>query len=805
MRWWISVLLVMVAPALAWGQGRTSGSTQAEETIRKADDAFNEKRMDEAIRLYLQALSYDRSLIPAHEKLAVAYYALRRYPDGARQMLACLQVAPNAAVCHQWLGLHKLRLKQTDAGIRHLQDAIRLDWKLPLAMRELAVHYYRKGDFRRAMRAAWTFLNHRDKDWPRQMDFPMLVLLGRVYLQMEKYPEAQAQFAAALRIDNKHEAAKLGLADAYMGRESWSEALNLYLSLKSLWPKRPQLHFKLAECFYRLRRKDKALEHLNLYRSKHPNDAAATLLQGDIHFFFREFAPALAAYRRATVQDPTSVPAQIKYAHALLENKQANKAYTVLQGAEKKAPKDPRLLAALGAALLQISKPAEAVAVLDRLLQLRPDDVDGLVLRGESHVALKDLAKALLDFRKARSVAPKDSRAAGGLITVLNQAAYEQLKQGQHEQAVAALTEAYGLDAQRLGTNLNLGIAFLAAGRPTEALRHLNDVHRRMPRSYAVNRLLGRLHLDAGQHKVARGHYVQARAASRRLSSNAQAEVEIELGALLAAQDEIDSAVDVLKSAVATSTGSPELNAVAQGNLAIALLDRGNRNLEAGKGAEALADLELAEKHENRLKDSQPALLRLLLAMAYLETGNWSKASATFAKISDRKVLAEVLNKPFDRLGVQYFQAYTQYRQGGYDAAALAMQRLMRGAPEEIRGRLREIIQSCYEQRAVQLAGRGDHSGARRLFKQAATYGVSRQAQLNQAVSLYRAGQQAQALAMWQEGGMPAVALCNVGTHYDNAGDPKQAYDFYQRCRARGGAGADIVKRIDTIKRIFGY
>ena len=52
---------------------------------------------------------------------------------------------------------------------------------------------------------------------------------------------------------------------------------------------------------------------------------------------------------------------------------------------------------------------------------------------------------------------------------------------------------------------------------------------------------------------------------------------------------------------------------------------------------------------------------------------------------------------------------------------------------------------------------------------------------------------------------MPARALCNVGTHYDNSGNPQMAYKFYTRCQKRGGAGGDIVKRIKTIKRIFGY
>ena len=90
----------------------------------------------------------------------------------------------------------------------------------------------------------------------------------------------------------------------------------------------------------------------------------------------------------------------------------------------------------------------------------------------------------------------------------------------------------------------------------------------------------------------------------------------------------IDSAVDVLKSAVSNAAGTPELSALAQSNLAIALLDRGYRRLEANKGAEALADLELAQQYEKQLKGNQPALLRFLLAMAYLEAGNWTKAAA---------------------------------------------------------------------------------------------------------------------------------------------------------------------------------
>ncbi|MDY0004458.1 MAG: tetratricopeptide repeat protein, partial [Polyangia bacterium] len=764
MRRLLPVLLVAGIGGPAFGQGRTGESGQAAEAVRKADEAFTEKRMKEAIRLYRQALGYDRTLSAAHEKLAVALYALRRYSEGVGQASECLKALPEHAPCHMWMGLHKIRMKKVEEGIKHLEDAIKRNWKLAPAMNELGRYYFRRGDWKRAERAFWAFLNHRDQSWPAAVDKPVLTFLGKTYLATKRYSEAQSRFAAALKIDPRDVEAKLGLADAYRGRGFWNDALNIYLSLKPQWARRLEIHFKLAQCFYRLRRKGKALEHLAIYRAKRPRDAEATLLLGDIHFFFREFTPALAAYKRAVEQSPGSMTAQIKYAEALLQNKEPQKAYDALRAAQRRAPSHPGLLAAMANALLQLKRPAEALPILDKLLTSQPSLAQAYVLRGEAHLAQNSLPKATEDFKRARELDPKDFRAKKGYILVLNQTAFGLLTEGKADRAIASLSEAHSLDPQLVFTSVNLGIAYLQVKNHKEALRHLTAVHQRLPNSFTANRLLARLYYDTGQLKVARGHYTQARAASRRLTSNAQAEVEIELGGLLAAEGEIDAAVDVLKSAVANSVGSKELAPVAQSNLAIALLDRGYRHLDGGKGTEALADLELAQQHESHLKDNQPALLRFLLAMAYLETGNWAKAGAAFAKVSDRKVLSEVLNPPYDRLGVKYFQAYTLYRQGGYEAAAKAIGGLMRGAPEEVKGRLREILRSSNEHRATQLMGRGDHKGAQRLFAQAATMGANKQAQHNHAVSLYRSGKQAEALAIWQAAGMPAPALCNVGT-----------------------------------------
>ena len=87
----------------------------------------------------------------------------------------------------------------------------------------------------------------------------------------------------------------------------------------------------------------------------------------------------------------------------------------------------------------------------------------------------------------------------------------------------------------------------------------------------------------------------------------------------------------------------------------------------------------------------------------------------------------------------------------------------------------------------------------------AGRYGRSREAAHNLALAEYKKGKTGKALAAWQRPGMPAVAMCNLGAHFDNAGQPRKAYQFYKKCVARGGGAADVKKRIQIKKRIFGF
>ncbi len=804
MRKWITILLVTCLPGVAWGQGRTGGGTQAQQAVKKADEAFAAKRLKEAIRLYNQALAYNRSLTAAYEKLAIAYYAVRQYQAAVSKLSICVSVAPSNAKCHMWKGLHLLKLKRRAQGIAALQKAVTLDWKLPLAMRKLGRYYYKQGNWRRAEKAYWTFLKFRDKSWPKKVDFSAHYRLGKVYLKMKRYPAASTAFTKASKLRKKHSGAKLGLATAYVGRKYYNAALNLLLPLRKLAKKKPIIHLYLAQCFYRMRRKQQALNHLKSYSDRRPGDVRSLILKGDIYFLNNEFGPALAAYKQATVKAPNSMEAKVKYGEALLKRKRAREAHAILSAAAKKRPRNAKVLKALGQALLALRRAKEAVGVFTRLLKVRPRNANSLALRGDANLAANLVPQAIADYQSARKINKRNWRAKRGLIRALNRRARDHLAKKNTSAALADLNSAYVLDPKRIFTNTNLGITYLVAKRYKEAARHLTEVQKRLPRNFAVNRLLARLYYNTGRLKQAKAHYIKARQAAKNLPAKFQAEVEIELGALLAAQRDIETAVSVLKSAVSAAEGTPALAAIAQANLAIALLDRGYQNLEKGKGKQAVEDLETAKTYVKRLKGNQPLLVRFLLAMAYLDTGRWAKAAAAFRKLSGRKVLAKVLKPPFDRLGASYFSAYTKYRRGGYEQSANAMARLLRRAKGPVRNRIREIIRSSYEMRAAQHVRKGKHSKAAKLYRRARPYGMSRLGRHNQAVSWYRSGKQGKALAAWKRSGS-ASALCNVGTHYDNAGNPQAAYTWYKKCASRGGASASVKKRIKTIKRLFGY
>ena len=54
-------------------------------------------------------------------------------------------------------------------------------------------------------------------------------------------------------------------------------------------------------------------------------------------------------------------------------------------------------------------------------------------------------------------------------------------------------------------------------------------------------------------------------------------------------------------------------------------------------------------------------------------------------------------------------------------------------------------------------------------------------------------------------GGNPAESLVDLGIVYDMLGKPKEAFDAWNKAKARGVNAKDLQKWIDAKKRIYGF
>ncbi len=798
------VMLAGLWCGLAWGQGRTGELTQAQEALVRGNRAYEAKRYKEAEESYRRALNYDPTLVEPAERLAAIYYEQGRHAEAVRLLRRALSANPGNGRLEAWLGLHLLKMKREREAVALLQKAVRKDYKLFLAQLKLGAYYFKHRRWQEAITAFWNYLKFRPKTGAgRKLDATVNRFLGIAYLRLGKYPQAQTRFLAALALRPKYWKAELELAEVYVHRGFCPRALSIFRKYRKYTSRRPRFAYLEALCHFKVKAKERALAALRRYLKSRPRSVKGHLLKGDVYYYFKDYDKALLAYERAVSLDRGSMLAAVKYGKALMGLRMYAKAKKVLQQVASRAPNSPQVLLGLGQACLGLKDYRSAAGYLRKLVAVAPRDVAGWTSLGRAYLKLKRIADALDAFKRAMRLSKgTDSAARSGLVAALNASAYEALKAGNVPLALERLRRAYGLDRHRLMTLRNLGLVLLVAKQYAEARKYLAMAKRKVPRDLVVNRLLGRVALALGQLESARAHYVVARQAAYRLGGVVLGEILVEFAAVLAKMGRTEDAVVQLRDAVLTTGGAPEVNRLARKDLVQLLLAQASAKIQEGKGSEVVGACQEAVKYAKGLGEME-SLAKFFLALAYLDAAQWAKAMRLFRALARVGGIERVLKPPFDKLGLRFFEAYAAYREGRYGYAEGEFRKLMRRSRGKLRKTLAELIRSCREFQATALLRQGKTGRAAAAIR--ALGPRTRESRHNLALAWYRLGRVAKAVAVWSGPGMPPEAACNLGVHYDRIGRPAEAFKFYVRCVRRGGGNAEIRRRIDVKRRIFGF
>jgi tetratricopeptide (TPR) repeat protein len=218
--------------------------------------------------------------------------------------------------------------------------------------------------------------------------------LGLAYYKAERHELAVGEFRAYLRHDPENRQARQLLANALLETDQYQEAAQLY---EALSPGDFAIRLGLATAYLRLRRTADARRLLDdLLRQD--DSAEVQLLLAQAHLAGNEFAPAVQSLRRALELKPSLRSAHFLLGVAAWKQQDVETAVAEWRRELELDPRQFEPAFALGAALVEKGKNAEARSYLEKALVLRAAHAPSFYYLGKlAHAERKPEARVLLE------------------------------------------------------------------------------------------------------------------------------------------------------------------------------------------------------------------------------------------------------------------------------------------------------------------------------------------------------------------------------------------------------------------------
>jgi tetratricopeptide (TPR) repeat protein len=398
-------------------------------------------------------------------------------------------------------------------------------------------------------------------------------LRAQEYFQQGNFPKARVTLRNVLKIDPKDVEAYFLYAQVEEKEKNWRNAIAGYQQVVELNPDHEGALTKLGKYYLEARAMDMVAQVTDRILSKHPNHVPARALKIGAVALSGQYDEAVRRAEQLSAEAPTEVDAALLLASLYTFRQRVPEADPVLRRALEAHPESLPLLDAMAMTLMKEGKPAEAEALLQRVVDLEP---------------------TILDHR-LRQVALYD-------------------QQQQYDKAEAVLKEAIRLDPENDTRRLAL-VEYVAKRRGLEqAESSLLQARKDLPRSPKVWFALGSLYESTQRADKARGAYQAIQREFR--GKPEEFEAKVKLAGLDWVAGKTDDAERQLQEVLKENPRSAD-----------ALLMRGKISLQRGNGKDATQDF------RSVLKD-QPDLgeVYLLLGRAYLMTGEITLARESLDK-----------------------------------------------------------------------------------------------------------------------------------------------------------------------------
>ena len=835
----------LVAAVAIVAVARVAGAA-VEDDLRDGDKYFEQGDWKKAAAAYDRAIGKAPGEVSAeaYGKRAAIFIIQKDYQGGLEFIARAKTRYPHAP---EVLEQEALLLWQTD----HKDDAIRIAEQVvaqrpqTFSNQKIIGEYYAGRDPVKTAAAFEQYLAHRPPELESGDVLPR-IRLGLAYLASARgdvddnddahaaklYGKAAGQFELVARRFGKKPNAQVnadnGLCAAYAGLGRWDQATTVcerVVANPTHVDPSGAAWFNLAEAYLARKQTAKARGAANEFLRARKGEARGQILLGDTYFEDRDWPSALDHYLAAEkLLRPNQTHDQVRLsiqlgktyrrlpAPAVGPNPNLDKAIDALSAAHAANPRSLELATELGDAYLEAKQDNKAAALADRVLDgadaaKAPADqrADLLTLAGKALYNQRKLKEARQRFEAAAQIKPGDIVIRRALVATIDEQAFEAIDDPRRAQQL--LEQALVIDGNSPVTLTNLAILAIDRGecdvgqKLTARLREVRGAD-----VVLVAQLSARGYLCGGHPDVKKAAAAYAAAEQEAKKANAQlalAEIYTEW-APLEWDTDLATAVSQLELAVQIGGQEPELGPAARRNLSLALYRRGWKQMRDGHPTDAASDFERAIRDPSVLRGTEPLAFEFSYAIALLDTGRAQDSGKILRGLAAKGSPGTYLKGAYAKAGLAFFSAYATYRAGTGATRQAACGELAK-VEGDLGARVRELTASCWEMVAYDEWRAGHIAGAAKAL---ATAEKSATADQKRRITLDRA-----ALALGKDklgeleslGGNPPEALVDLGIVYDLLGRPKDAYDAWQRAKARGVTLRELQKWIDAKRRIYGY
>lgn len=418
------------------------------EKSRRAKEAMQAQRFDEAVELYRQLVR----AIPANPglrmNLGLALHSTGKYREAAREFGRVLKDQPQSASAWLFLGLAHLKLGEPEAAVEPLRRSLTYEPGNSVARLELGTALLAVGqpaeavrEFQRLVESdptsarswqgiglSYLAISHQAFEALEQAapdSSFALTLLGRSLLARGQNHAAFNLLRQAVHRPPKLRGVFADLAEVYRrtGHPEWAA---LAQEKEAALPP-PDCASTSLECHFLSGRFSEILEATSpqnppeklYWRSRAaselalqafarlaalPPSSALYELLAEVHRIQGRPDLAVAAWKSALELAPDDKRLRKGLAVALRVNREYEAARSLIEELVRSEPESPEMNFELGETLSQLGRPEEAIPFLEKSVRLAPQNVQARASLGRAYLRLGEAAKAIPHLEAARDV-----------------------------------------------------------------------------------------------------------------------------------------------------------------------------------------------------------------------------------------------------------------------------------------------------------------------------------------------------------------------------------------------------------------